>query len=61
MDFCGKSAIIAPDGSELMRAGQRGEALLVSQINFSAYASYKARNPYMRDRRPQLYGNIAKA
>jgi predicted amidohydrolase len=58
MEFCGCSGIMAPDGSELVRAGRRGDALLVSTIIMSDYDDYKKRNPYLTERRPELYSVI---
>jgi predicted amidohydrolase len=59
MEFCGSSAIIAPDGSEAVRAGRSHDALLVARLDPSQYDEYKARNPYLTDRRPELYSAIA--
>lgn len=54
LEYCGESCIIAPDGSELARA-RRAEELIVSDIDPAAYARSRDANPYLIDRRPELY------
>lgn len=51
----GHSALIAPDGTYLARAGE-GEALLTGEADFSAIAGVRASMDVLRDRRPELYG-----
>lgn len=58
LEYCGASCIIAPDGSELARAG-RAEELLIAQIHPEAYAQSRDQNPYLSDRRPELYRAVA--
>lgn len=53
-NYCGRSVIVGPDGDEIARAG-RGEALLVADLDPSAYAQARAQNPYLAERRPELY------
>ncbi|SEL41728.1 Predicted amidohydrolase [Blastococcus sp. DSM 46786] len=52
--YCGSSCVIGPDGTELARAGL-GEELLVADVDPAALAPSRALNPYLRDRRPELY------
>ena len=57
--FCGLSAVVGPCGDELARAGSNTEELVV--VDFPGFASYAddfARNPYFRDRRPELYASL---
>lgn len=54
LDYCGASCVIAPDGSELARAGP-GEELLVAEIDPAAFERSRLANPYLADRRPELY------
>lgn len=58
LEYCGESCIIAPDGGELARA-ERQEALLVAEIDPAAYARSREHNPYLDDRRPELYHALA--
>ncbi len=58
LDYLGKSCIIAPDGSELARAGTE-EAMILADLDFSLQEKSRALNTYLADRRPGLYGPIA--
>lgn len=58
LDYCGASCIIAPDGSELARAGT-GEELLIAELQPAAFAASRQQNPYLADRRPDLYQKLA--
>lgn len=58
LEYCGASCVIAPDGSELARAGL-AEELLTTAIDPGAYADSRGHNPYLTDRRPELYGVLA--
>ena len=61
MTFCGQSAIIGPDGSDLARATEEESCLQVNEIDFSEYHGLMQRNPYWLDRRPNLYIDILQA
>ena len=52
--YCGASCVIAPDGTELARAG-RGEELLVADVDPAVLASSRRVNTHLADRRPELY------
>ena len=54
MTYTGLSCIVAPDGSDLARAGA-GEDLLTADIDQEAYSESRRNNPYLTDRRPALY------
>lgn len=54
LEYCGGSAIIAPDGSELARAGA-GETLLSAEVDPGVLADSRSGYPYLADRRPELY------
>lgn len=58
LEYCGASCVIAPDGGELARAGL-AEELLVAEIDPGAYAASRGDNPYLADRRPELYRALA--
>jgi predicted amidohydrolase len=45
---------VGPDGADLARAGS-GEALLMARIDPAARAAAHRENPYLDDRRPDLY------
>lgn len=50
-DFAGESALLAPDGSVLARAGDRGEALLIAEFEPNDWAGYRAAHRYVDDQR----------
>jgi predicted amidohydrolase len=54
MQHAGCSVIVGPDGADLARAGS-GEALLMARIDPAARAAAHRENPYLDDRRPDLY------
>ena len=54
LGYCGLSCIVGPDGRALARAGRR-PGLLCAGIDTSAIAASRRLNPYLRDRRPELY------
>lgn len=56
--YTGMSCIIAPDGTDLARAGDRQE-LLVAALDPSRLARSRQHNRYLSDRRPELYAGLA--
>jgi predicted amidohydrolase len=58
--FCGQSAIIAPNGDELVRASRADTGLFAAAVDPAAYAAHKSRNDYLQERRPELYGALMK-
>ncbi|OZF09339.1 carbon-nitrogen hydrolase [Rhodococcus sp. 15-1154-1] len=54
LQYCGLTCAIAPDGSELARAG-RGEESLVVDIDTEMLARSRSINTHLADRRPDLY------
>jgi predicted amidohydrolase len=56
LGYCGLSCVIGPDGRELARAGRR-PALLVAEVDIAAPAASRRLNPYLTDRRPELYAS----
>ena len=54
LGYCGLSCIVGPDGQDLARAGT-GPALLLADIDLSAISKGRKDNPYLTDRRPELY------
>lgn len=59
LGYCGLSCIVGPDGKDLARAGADA-ALLVTDIDPSAITRGRKKNPYLSDRRPELYGRLLK-
>ncbi|MEV6761731.1 carbon-nitrogen hydrolase family protein [Streptomyces sp. NPDC051105] len=57
-EFFGLSALAGPDGVARARAG-RGEELLLADIDPALLAASREANPYLKDRRPGLYGSLA--
>jgi len=58
LSYCGLSCVIAPDGSDLARAG-RTEALILADLDLDQLAQSRALNTHLRDRRPHLYGTLS--
>ncbi|MFD7713270.1 carbon-nitrogen hydrolase family protein [Streptomyces sp. NPDC059785] len=56
-EFVGLSVLAGPDGIARTRAG-RGEELVVADADPAFLAASRAANPYLRDRRPGLYGSL---
>jgi 5-aminopentanamidase len=56
-DFVGLSALAGPDGVARARAG-RGEELVFADADPAFLAASRGANPYLRDRRPGLYGAL---
>ncbi|WP_344257780.1 carbon-nitrogen hydrolase family protein [Streptomyces sodiiphilus] len=58
-DFAGLSCLAAPDGTVPARAGAH-EELLVADVDPAVLSASRARNPYLSDRRPELYGPLVR-
>ncbi|WP_329215510.1 carbon-nitrogen hydrolase family protein [Streptomyces sp. NBC_01485] len=56
-EFVGLSTLAGPDGVARARAG-RGEELLFADADPVALAASREANPYLKDRRPGLYGSL---
>ncbi|MFF9152216.1 carbon-nitrogen hydrolase family protein [Streptomyces sp. NPDC014846] len=56
-EFFGLSALAGPDGIARTRAG-RGEELVVADVDPAFLATSREANPYLKDRRPGLYGSL---
>ncbi|WP_089103285.1 carbon-nitrogen hydrolase family protein [Streptomyces hyaluromycini] len=57
-EFFGLSALAGPDGVTRARAG-RGEELVLADLDPALLAASREANPYLKDRRPGLYGSLA--
>jgi predicted amidohydrolase len=55
--YCGSSCLIAPDGTEIVRAG-RGEELLVADVDPASLVESRRVNTHLEDRRPALYDHL---
>ncbi|MFF8609152.1 carbon-nitrogen hydrolase family protein [Streptomyces sp. NPDC015346] len=56
-EFVGLSTLAGPDGTARARAG-RGEDLVFGEVDPAFLAASREHNPYLRDRRPGLYGSL---
>ncbi|MFJ8077703.1 carbon-nitrogen hydrolase family protein [Streptomyces sp. NPDC096176] len=56
-EFVGLSCLASPDGAVRTRAG-RGEELVIGDVDPELLISSRENNPYLRDRRPGLYGSL---
>lgn len=60
LSYCGLSCVIAPDGSDLARAG-RSEGLILADLDLDRLKQSRALNTHLTDRRPHLYGALGQA
>jgi predicted amidohydrolase len=56
LSYVGNSVVCAPDGALLAAAGD-GPQLLVADLSQERVRAARATNPYLADRRPDLYGD----
>ncbi|MEU6576463.1 carbon-nitrogen hydrolase family protein [Streptomyces sp. NPDC046805] len=56
-EFVGLSTLAGPDGVARTRAG-RGEELVLADADPAFLAASREANPYLKDRRPGLYGSL---
>ncbi|MFE6285440.1 carbon-nitrogen hydrolase family protein [Streptomyces sp. NPDC057877] len=56
-EFVGLSTLAGPDGIARTRAG-RAEELVVADVDPAFLAASREANPYLKDRRPGLYGSL---
>ncbi|CAM5579209.1 hydrolase [Streptomyces spiroverticillatus] len=57
-EFVGLSCLASPDGATRVRAG-RGEELVLGEVDAALLHASRETNPYLRDRRPGLYGSLS--
>ncbi|AQS70619.1 carbon-nitrogen hydrolase family protein [Streptomyces pactum] len=57
-EFVGLSTLAGPDGTARARAG-RAEELVLADVDPVFLAASRETNPYLKDRRPGLYGALA--
>jgi len=57
----GRSMVVDPRGTIVAEAGTQGPELLVASIDLDAVTEARARFPWWRDRRPDLYGPLVRA
>ncbi|GAA4553566.1 carbon-nitrogen hydrolase family protein [Amycolatopsis samaneae] len=57
LSYCGRSAIVAPTGEVLARAGTR-PTLISAPIDRALLAASRAENTHLADRRPELYRSL---
>jgi predicted amidohydrolase len=58
LHYCGQSCVVGPDGADLARAG-RAEQLILADLDPARLSASRLANPYLADRRPELYGPVA--
>lgn len=56
-EFVGLSCLAGPDGAVRARAG-RGDELIIGEADPELLRASRGGNPYLRDRRPGLYGSL---
>ena len=60
LEFAGESFVCDPAGRLVARAASREEALLVTDLDLDQVTGSHARRLFLRDRRPELYGDWLK-
>ena len=58
LEYVGRSCVIGPDGADLVRAGV-GQELILADLDLARLRDQTPLNPYLADRRPELYGGLA--
>ena len=56
LEFAGESFVCGPDGTVIARAAQGRDEILYADVDLDACASSHARRLFLRNRRPELYG-----
>jgi predicted amidohydrolase len=56
LEFAGESFVCAPDGNVIARAARGSEEILYADVDPAACADSHARRLFLRNRRPELYG-----
>ena len=56
LTFAGESFVCGPDGTVIARAGLGSDEILYADVDISKNAESHARQLFLRDRRPELYG-----
>jgi len=59
LEYVGGSSVVAPSGEVLAAAGH-GDVLLHASVDPDVVAEQRRANPYLADRRPELYGGLAR-
>jgi predicted amidohydrolase len=57
LDFSGESFVCSPNGVVIARAPKGDEGLLLADIDLAKVGESHARRLFLRDRRPELYGD----
>jgi len=60
IEFAGESFVCAPDGRVLARAGGGTDEILICDLDLAQADQSHARRLFLRDRRPELYGDWLK-
>ena len=60
IEYLGGSCVVGPDGLDLARAGS-GEQLIVAEIDLARLRDHPPLNPYLADRRPELYAGLTES
>jgi N-carbamoylputrescine amidase len=58
LTFAGESFVVGPSGEIVTRAGRLQDQILYAEIDFGLLADCPARKYFIRDRRPDIYGNL---
>ena len=59
LSYCGLSLIAAPQGAIYTQGGTE-EGLVYAELDLNALKRSRALNPYLQDRKPDLYGRLVK-
>jgi len=59
MEFFGRSFVVDPLGEVISRAEEEREELLVAELDLGAIEQARQLLPFLRDRRPEVYGILS--
>jgi N-carbamoylputrescine amidase len=57
LSFAGESFVVDPTGKVLARGARLDEDLVIVDVDLTECATSPARSVFLRDRRPELYGD----
>lgn len=60
-EYFGLSAIYGPNGEVLATAPDDADGLAIAEVDLAQVDEVRRRRPFLRDRRPELYGRLASA
>jgi N-carbamoylputrescine amidase len=60
-EYFGLSAVYGPSGEILATAPDDADGLALAEVDLAQVDEIRRRRPFLRDRRPELYGRVSAA